>query len=357
MNKLNAIIPAYIKNNVPFALFRYPGQSITLIAQYGFSPIIETIGELREGFLIHPFQVSENCPIAYILPDIYTTDFDKIDLKRIADLRDKKTKVYNETCIDQTTYFSHLKKYKKTFEHSNLQKAIYSRIKVFNSIPTSNLVATFLKMEASYSNAFCYLFQLPGYGIWIGASPERLLSYQNGIGKTVALAGTQNALNKNTSWGDKEKEEQAFVSSFIKDLLKQFDLKLLNQGKTETIQAGSLQHLKSTFEFSLSNNNLVQLLNALHPTPAVGGYPQKEAIDLILNTEIHHRQYYTGFLGFVNNSNEADLYVNLRCAKITEQQTLAFVGGGITKDSDPLLEWEETENKSKTMSRLIISDY
>lgn len=355
MNQLEAIIPAYIKNNIPFALFRYPKKATTLIAQYAFSPFIKSINHLNKGFLIHPFKVNENCPIACIQPDIYTTDFAQIDLKKIPNLSAKASKVFNETCIDRTNYLSHLNKYKETFQKSNLQKAIYSRIKAFNTIPMANLVATFLKMEALYSNAFCYLFQLPGYGIWMGASPERLLSYQNNIGNTVALAGTKNVADQNKNWGDKEKEEQSFVSKFIKDLLKQFDLKLLNEGNTETIQAGSLQHLKTAFEFSLPDKKVIQFLNALHPTPAVAGYPQKEAIDMILNTEIHNRQYYTGYLGFIN-SNEADLYVNLRCAKITNQHSLAFVGGGITKDSDSALEWEETENKSKTMGRLIISN-
>jgi len=353
MNKLETIIPVYIKNNIPFALFRYPGKSITITAQYNFPQFIETISQLKKGFLIHPFKSSENCPIACIRPDIYTTDFDEIDIESIPDLRGRTNRIYNETCIDQATYFSHLKKYKTAFEETDLQKAILSRIKALKPIPVSNLVKTFLKMEAGYSNAFCYLFHLPGYGIWMGASPERLLSYHNGIAKTVALAGTRNTEHKNATWGDKEKEEQVYVSKFIKDLLKQFDLKLRNQGNTETIQAGSLQHLKTTFKFNLPANKLVQFLNALHPTAAVGGYPQKEAIDLILNTEVHHRQYYTGYLGFINNNEEADLYVNLRCAKITKQQTLAFVGGGITKDSDPVLEWEETQNKSNTINRLI----
>jgi len=188
MNQLETIIPIYIKNNIPFALFRYPKQAITITAQYGFSPLIENISQLRKGFLIHPFNPSENCPIACIHPDIYTTDFDEIDLEEITDLRDKATKIYNETCIDQATYISHLNRYKYIFQQTILQKAIYSRIKAFNPIPVSNLVNTFLKMEALYSNAFCYFFHLPGYGIWMGASPERLLSYQNGIGKTVALA-------------------------------------------------------------------------------------------------------------------------------------------------------------------------
>jgi len=136
------------------------------------------------------------------------------------------------------------------------------------------------------------------------------------------------------------------------DRLKQFGLKLLTQSKTETIQAGSLEHLKTTFKFDLSDKKLIPFLHAFHPTPAVGGYPQKIAVNTILNTEIHHRQYYTGYLGFINDEDDVDLYVNLRCAKITDQQTLAFVGGGITKESDPILEWDETEHKSKTMGRL-----
>jgi len=353
MQHLKAIVQKYIVNNVPFALFRYPKQAITITAQYAFPPFIENLNQLSRGFLIHPFIASEYCPIGFIRPDIYTTDFNEIDLKSIADLIHKRTMAYNETCVDQDTYLTHINKYKYIFEQTILRKAIYSRIKAFPAIPASKLTDTFLKMEAMYSNAFCYLFQLPGFGIWLGASPERLLSYQSGIARTVALAGTKNTIQKITSWGNKEKEEQAFVSKFISNLLRQFNLKLLNKSPTETIQAGNLQHLKTAFEFSLSNKKLIPFLNALHPTPAVGGYPQKQAIDAILNTEIHHRQYYTGYLGFINDTDDVDLYVNLRCAKINKHRTLAFVGGGITEDSNALLEWEETEHKSKTIGLIV----
>lgn len=352
MKQLEAIIPVYIKNNIPFALFRYPGQAIKIVAQYGYSPMREKISELRKGFLIHPFKPSVDCPIACILPDIYTSDFDEINIDRIPNLQNRQIKVYSETCIDQSTYLTHIKKYKKIFQQGNLTKAVYSRIKDFSSIPISNLVYTFLNMEAAHTDAFCYLFHLPYHGTWLGASPEQFLSYQNGIAKTVALAGTQSAEQKNTAWGDKEKEEQAYVSQFIVDRLKQFNLKLLNESKTDTINAGSVQHLKTDFEFSLSDNMVIPFLNTLHPTPAVAGCPQTNAIDLILETEIHDRQYYTGYLGFINGSDALDLYVNLRCAKITAPRTLAFVGGGITEDSDPLAEWQETENKSKTIGDL-----
>ncbi len=357
MQHLKAIIRKYIQYHIPFALFRYPNKAINLIAQYSFSQPVENLSPLKKGFLIHPFMPDEYCSIRYIKPDIYTSNFESILLSDIVDLGKQRNKVCNETCIDQTTYMAHLKRYQHLIQQSILQKAIYSRIKAFNPIPVNNLVKTFLTLEKTYPNAFCYLFQLPDNGIWLGASPERLLSYQNGIAKTVALAGTKNIKQKKTAWGDKEKEEQALVSIFIKGLLKQFNLKQRSQSKTETIEAGSLQHLKTAFEFNLSTNQLTNFLKALHPTPAVGGYPQKEAIDCILKTEIHHRQYYTGYLGFINELDDLDLYVNLRCAKITNQHTLAFVGGGITKDSDPALEWQETEHKSETIGNVLMRNY
>ena len=61
------------------------------------------------------------------------------------------------------------------------------------------------------------------------------------------------------------------------------------------------------------------------------------------------RGYYTGFFGPVNGEDQIDLFVNLRCARIISQDLQLYVGAGITQESDPEKEWEETQNKAKTL--------
>ena len=79
----------------------------------------------------------------------------------------------------------------------------------------------------------------------------------------------------------------------------------------------------------------------------------------ILENENYNREYYTGFLGELNKKSikkkklKSDLYVNLRCMQIKNQQAFIYMGCGITKDSNPEKEWEESVNKSMTMKKIL----
>lgn len=134
-------------------------------------------------------------------------------------------------------------------------------------------------------------------------------------------------------------------------------------------------HLRSKISGVLNpENGLRVIIQKLHPTPAVCGLPKDVTFRFILDNEAYNREFYTGFFGELNlkqsktrNTNRRNvennayasvknvshLFVNLRCLQIKDNQALIYVGGGITKDSDPELEWEETVAKSKTVKNLL----
>jgi isochorismate synthase len=72
-------------------------------------------------------------------------------------------------------------------------------------------------------------------------------------------------------------------------------------------------------------------------------------MDFIRSTEKHDRGYYTGFLGPVGLGDLIQLYVNLRCLQVFDDRLVLYIGGGITHDSIPEEEWEETEIKAETL--------
>jgi len=363
MKHLQKIIKVYSEKNIPFAVFRYPKEELNVIAQYSNDFIIEAIDISKEGFLIHPFVKGEKTtktpetpktPIAFIKPDIFTKDFESINLLKVPFLKSNHQFNYNETLIDFEAYKKNLEEYLNLMKVNGLRKIIASRIVNLPILKIDSLAEKLEILCVQNPNAFCYLFNLPGIGLWLGATPEILLEYQNEIAKTVALAGTKK-LEKNIDWGTKEIEEQAFVGNYIKNICRELDLKISNKSEIETITAGNIQHLKTTFLIDVEQAKLNQLINALHPTPAVAGLPKQKAIQYILKTESYDRQYYTGFLGMIRK-DKLQLYVNLRCAKLTGKNTLAFVGGGITKDSDIKSEWKETLAKSETIESILTSN-
>jgi isochorismate synthase len=212
----------------------------------------------------------------------------------------------------------------------------------------------------TYPTAFRYCWFHPRFGLWMGASPERLLKANKNKFFTTSLAGTQAFVNSiEVEWERKEKEEQQFVTDFILEKLQNLATGL-TVSSPFTVKAGGLLHLKTEIEGIVNEKaNLKELISVLHPTPAVCGLPKLAAKEFILENEDYDREYYTGFLGELNKKGFAkqklktDLYVNLRCMQIKNKQAHVYVGCGITEGSFPEKEWKESVNKSMTMKRLL----
>ena len=197
----------------------------------------------------------------------------------------------------------------------------------------------------------------------MGATPEQLLKVEGNIFETMALAGTQkNTGYQEVVWQDKESQEQQFVTDYIVTELNKVSNSIL-VSEPYSIKAGSIWHIKTDISGQLnSTKNLKEVVGLLHPTPAVCGLPKLESKQFILDNENYDRTFYTGYLGELNSSStsdktSSDLFVNLRCMEIEMDLNLKtakanlFMGCGITKDSIPEKEWEESVNKSMTMKR------
>jgi isochorismate synthase len=194
----------------------------------------------------------------------------------------------------------------------------------------------------------------------MGSTPERLLKANTNTFYTMSLAGPQKIQSdKEVVWEKKEMEEQQFVTDFILNNLKDLTSEV-SVSSPYTAKAGTLAHIKTDIEGVINDNSsLKEVVSVLHPTPAVCGLPKEVSKNFILEHEGYDREYYTGFLGELNKEGfnkeelKSDLYVNLRCMKIKDNQAHLYVGCGITKDSIPEKEWEESVNKSMTMKKVL----
>lgn len=246
------------------------------------------------------------------------------------------------------------------------QKVVPSRTKIINLSEDYDLISTFDKACELYPTAFVSMISLPHLGVvWMCASPEILVSQNaNGIFKTMALAGTQSAFDKDGNlikpsealWRQKEIEEQAFVSRYIINCLKRIRVREFEEIGHKTVIAGNLMHLKTDFLIDTNEVNFPQLatvmLDLLHPTSAVCGMPKEPATQFILENEGYDREFYSGFLGPVNIKQESHIFVNLRTMKIQNNQATLYAGCGITIDSDAEKEWLETEMKCETLGKI-----
>lgn len=231
----------------------------------------------------------------------------------------------------------------------NIGKAILSRVKDID-FEEHNRLKLFYKLAEKYPTAFCYSFDSPFLGKWIGATPETLIKIEEGRGQTMSLAGTK-PVDNNAGWGKKEIHEQQLVTDFIYEELLALCENVIVSDRKELI-AGPVKHLAHHFNFNVKQKNQWSLIQRLHPTPAISGFPRDKALKCIDDFEPHKRDFYAGMIGWKTNS-QTNIFVNLRSAQIMKNKLYMYVGGGLTQQSVPEDEWEETENKAKTIVELL----
>ena len=243
--------------------------------------------------------------------------------------------------------------------YGKMDKVVLSRREQVK-IDEDKILVYYKRILQNYPTAFRYLFYHPEVGLWMGATPEQLLKKTKDIIETVALAGTQvYDKNKEAHWQPKEQLEQQIVTDFIEESILPY-VSDVSKSLPYTYRAGSLVHIKTDIKGRLlSDSNFVKVVKALHPTPALCGFPKAEARNFIVQNEGYPREFYSGFLGEINydyakkTSGNSNLFVNLRCMQFKKNSAYLYIGGGITKDSDPEKEFIETINKSKIMKRVL----
>ncbi len=248
-------------------------------------------------------------------------------------------------CIEKEAYLDEAAQLVDLLQSGKLTKLVYSRIRKA-PFHLSNADAFFEELCASYPQAFVYLASSEAFGTWIGATPETLIAGTPDNLRTMALAGTRKS--NDIPWTDKEREEQQMVADYIDELLHQFDAQVNERSDVYTRKAGPVSHLCTDFAFALGEARVPDFINALHPTSAVAGLPREDSVRTILETEQHDRALYAGIIGR-RKKGEYRLFVNLRCCQLTQNALFLYLGGGFTAFSNPQSEWEETENKARTL--------
>jgi len=310
------------------------------------------------GFVFAPYLITENSPVILLKPGLYLEDFDSVNTPDFNDFVPFSKGKTPGTCVSQSKD-DYLKLIEETV--TEIREGALSKVIISRQIPVprtdTSLGTIFLQLHEQTPNAFTYMVNLPVAGIWMGATPEVLIKTDGEQFETVSLAGTQ--VRKPDAeeyyWSTKDIEEQAFVSRYMLDVFFNFDIHKYKTKGPETLESGKVAHLKTSFFFPIEKIEkcLGNFIADLHPTPAVCGLPKDLAAEFILKKESHDRKYYTGYLGPWRLNQQVSLFVNLRCMEITPNEFILYAGGGITSRSVPEKEWDETNQKAKTLLSVI----
>lgn len=277
------------------------------------------------------------------------------DLQEVAEQPIRPFEIKPNNTAEAAHYTNFVSQAVNHIRSGKVDKIVAARCEEISNAADFDLPKILHDLCLTYTHACVYFFHLPGLGTWMGATPEKLVSVQNNLLETVALAGTL-PVSSDKDWSDKEYDEQNMTEFFIQDIFRSLKLEGLRTSEVETIPAGNVKHLRSKLTWKPKPDVLAQkfgkILNALNPTPAVCGLPQFESALFISQNEQMERRFYAGFIGLILQ-HESHLFVNLRCMEIGPETGYLYAGAGLTADSVPEAEWTETGHKMQTLKQIL----
>jgi isochorismate synthase len=207
----------------------------------------------------------------------------------------------------------------------------------------------------------CYAFATPAFGgALVGATPELLVRRRGRTVEATPLAGSaprygdrqrDRASSDRLFRSEKDREEHAVVVEDVRRVLASFCDDLQHPHEPELLGTANVWHLATPFRGKLhaGSTSVVDLVAALHPTPAVCGTPREAAREILGQLEPIDRGAYAGPVGWVDANGDGEWAIALRCAEITGKTARLFAGAGIVADSIPEAEVDETERKFRAL--------
>jgi isochorismate synthase len=240
----------------------------------------------------------------------------------------------------------------RRIDRGELQKAVLARAVVVEPPAPADAVAVFRSLARENPECFRFFVRPSGRASFVGASPERLVSCRNDRVVSDAVAGTASdgALLTST----KDRSEHDFVVRHILEALAPLTTSIGADAEPSLQRHRRLTHLRTRIAgVPKPGAHILDLVERVHPTPAVAGSPAEAAVALIRSLEPSHRGWYAGAVGWMSAAGSGDFAVGIRSALLYGPRAVLFAGAGIVPGSDPAAEWAETEVKLSVMREAI----
>jgi menaquinone-specific isochorismate synthase len=210
------------------------------------------------------------------------------------------------------------------------------------------------RLSETYPGCYRFLFEPAVGSTFFGATPERLVHLDGRTVRTEALAGStgRGDTPSEDEWlatelreSEKDVHEHELVVEAIRDQLEPLAAEV-TAGSRTIRRLDTVQHLQTPIQAELAEDrHVLSLVEALHPTPAVGGLPPNDALQTIRETEAFDRGWYAAPIGWLDAEGNGSFAVAIRSALADENRATLFAGAGIVADSDPDEEWDELQLK------------
>lgn len=251
---------------------------------------------------------------------------------------------------DRGTWFRQVEAIRRRILEGGFSKVVAARHCVVELETGAGALDVLERLEERFPG--CTRFALwRGDATFLGATPELLISRRGAKVLSEALAGS-------TGHGDaarmlestKEREEHQLVVNAILAGLDPFCESLRSDPEPSIRELPNVLHMQTSIEGRLAEpTHILSLVQALHPTPAVGGVPTEDAVRWIVEQESLARGWYSAPVGWADATGDGEFVVALRSGLLRDEKAWVYAGAGIMADSDPDAEYAETELKMQAL--------
>ncbi|TBN12312.1 isochorismate synthase [Agrobacterium cavarae] len=305
-----------------------------------------------------PFDVDAEA-VFYMPEDVeFSTDYPKVSTPK-----DERHNVFEIHGDDSPAYRKNVAEALKRIESGDLDKVVLARSVTVDFNTPINVDAVYARLCARNGNAYVYRIDLPnGHderpAVLLGASPELVLRSENGKIRSTPLAGSipraadavaDEDVARTLLNSKKDLVEHSLVVQAVGETFRQFADGVEVPSKPQLVETPVIWHLGTDITGMLRENvSPIALAYALHPTPAVGGWPKEAARKAIAELEGFDRGFYAGLIGWMDDEGNGEWVLTLRCGIVSGNTATVFAGAGIVAGSDPEKEHTETGTKLRT---------
>ena len=272
----------------------------------------------------------------------------------------------NESLVTKKQWIDQVNYIVTNINEGKFKKAVLSRIYHFNRQKKIDIVNILSKLEKKFPSCYIFYFEPVMNHYFFGASPELLVNIKNSSIEVHALAGSykrgktkeeDNIFGNELLNNPKERAEHKIVIDQIRQKLTPFVNQLEITDTPMLLKLKNIQHLKTLISGKLINKSeILSLVEALHPTPAVGGVPQEIALKIIKDLELYPRGWYAAPVGWIDQNGDGTFAVAIRSAIVAEKDMWLYAGAGIVSGSIPEKEWQETQLKFSALLDVLESE-
>ncbi len=246
---------------------------------------------------------------------------------------------------------------------SKLNKVVLARVCELKSRSRIDVCRAINFLNDNFPDCTRFLFEPRSYHAFYGATPETLVKLEDSEFSTMALAGSMprgrtdeadDALARDLFNSSKERHEHQLVVDSIRRRLEPIAAHLNVPAEPEVYKLSYIQHLLTPVSAGLrKRSGILPLVQLLHPTPAMGGSPRDLAMDFIVKNEPVPRGWYAAPVGWFDTQMNGHFAVAIRSAVAQERRVWCYAGAGIVSESQPDVEWTETDLKFRPMLRAL----